>query len=196
MSVFLSTPPKIKKNNLIKWLNSNYNFLNKKKLILKELNSERDKNFLLTCNNEDRFVLKISNTLESKKILDLQDYVLSTLNKRSSIKKIIPKKIHKSIKLYLDENNCPCSVRILSYIKGMTFANSTHSKELECSLGSYIGILSKELQNLGHEAAHRTFEWDPSSIGWINDYLNLFKSKQKKLLKKIYVNMNNLLIKI
>ena len=180
MSVFISTPPKIKKNNLIIWLNNNYNFLNKKKLILKKLESERDKNFLLICNNKERYVLKISNTFESKKILDLQDYVLSTLNKRSSIKKIIPKKIHKSIKLYLDENNCPCFVRILSYVKGSMFANSIHSKELERSLGSYIGILSKELQNLGHEAAFRTFEWDPSSIGWVNDYLYLFKSKQKK----------------
>ena len=105
MSVFLSTPPKIKKNNLIKWLNSNYYFLNKKKIILKELDSERDKNFLLICNNEDRLVLKISNTLESKKILDLQDYVLSSLNKRSSIKKIIPKKIHKSIKSIVQGNH-------------------------------------------------------------------------------------------
>ena len=67
MSVFHSTPPKIKKNNLIKWLNNNYNFLNKKKLILKKLDSERDKNFLLICNNEVHLVLKISNTLESKK---------------------------------------------------------------------------------------------------------------------------------
>ena len=60
MSVFNSTPPKIKKKNLIEWLSNNYNFLNKKKLILKELDGERDKNFLLICNNEDRLVLKIS----------------------------------------------------------------------------------------------------------------------------------------
>ena len=132
MSVFNSTPPKINKNNLIKWLSSNYKFLHKKKLILKDLDSERDKNFLLTYNNEKNLVVKISNTLESNKILDLQDYVLSSLNKRSSIKKIIPKKIHKSIKLYFDENRYPCSVRILSYIEGTIFSNSIHSQELEC----------------------------------------------------------------
>ena len=89
MSVFNSTPPKINKNNLTKWLCSNYSFLHKKKLILHDLDSERDKNFLLICNNGNKLVVKISNTLESKKILDLQDYVLSSLNKRSSIRKII-----------------------------------------------------------------------------------------------------------
>lgn len=184
MSVFNSTPPKIIKNKLIKWLKSNYSFLNKKKILLNELNSERDKNFLLICNNEDHLVIKISNSLESKKILDLQDYVLSSLKKRPSIKKIIPKKIHKSIKIYYDENNCPCSVRILSYIKGTIFAKSTHNKDLESSLGSHIGILSKELQNLGHQASFRSFEWDPSSIDWISNFLNLFQSKQKVIINK------------
>ena len=47
MSVFNSTPPKIIKNHLIKWLKQNYNFLNVNKLTLKELDSERDKNYLI-----------------------------------------------------------------------------------------------------------------------------------------------------
>ena len=54
------------------------------------------------------------------------------------------------------------------------YADSKNTIDLECSLGSYAGILSKELQNLGHKAAFRRFEWDPSSIDWINNYLNLF----------------------
>ena len=164
MSVFNSHPPKINKNKLIKWLITNYNFKYKKKISLKKLNSERDKNYLLSINNKSKFVLKISNKFESKKFLELQDYVLKSLKKKSSIKKIIPKIIHKKIKIFVDENNSPCCIRILSYIEGKMYADSKNSIDLESSLGSYVGILSKELQNLVHKAAFRKFEWDPSSI--------------------------------
>ena len=116
MSVFNSTPPKIKKNHLIKWLNQNYIFLNKHKLLLKNLDSERDKNYLVTLNNKKKYVLKISNALETKKVIELQDYVLSSLNKRPSINKLIPIKIHNKIKSYIDQNISKCYVRILSFI--------------------------------------------------------------------------------
>ena len=183
MSIFTSHPPKINKKKLIKWLISNDNFTYKKKISLKELNSERDKSFLLSVNNISKFVIKISNKFESKKFLELQDYVLRSLNKKSSINKIIPKVIHNRIKTFIDENNSPCCVRILSYIEGKMYADSKKSIDLECSLGSYVGILSKELQNLGHEAAFRKFEWDPSSLDWIKNYINLFKSNRKKIIQ-------------
>ena len=62
--------------------------------------------------------------------------------------KIIPKVIHRKIKTFIDEINSPCFVRILSYIEGKMYADSKNTIDLECSLGSYAGILSKELQNL------------------------------------------------
>ena len=81
MSVFNSLPPKINKNHLIKWLKLNYSFLKRKSFILKPLNSERDKNFLVVLNSSTKkYVIKISNTVESKKLLDLQDYVLKELS--------------------------------------------------------------------------------------------------------------------
>ena len=42
---------------------------------------------------------------ESIKLLELQDYVINSLKKRPLIKKYIPKKIHQSIKIYIDETN-------------------------------------------------------------------------------------------
>ena len=99
MSIFTSHPPKINKKKLNEWLVTNYSFAYKKKISLKELNSERDKNFLLSINNKPKLVIKIANKFESKKFLELQDYVLKSLNKKSSIKKIIPKIIHKKIKV-------------------------------------------------------------------------------------------------
>ena len=69
MSVFNSTPPKIKHYQFIAWLKENYSFFKKKKLLLKQLNSERDKNYLILINKKPLFVVKISNFLESKKLL-------------------------------------------------------------------------------------------------------------------------------
>ena len=59
MSVFNSTPPKIEKNHLIKWLNQNYSIFNRHKLLLKKLDSERDKNYLVTLDNKKKYILKI-----------------------------------------------------------------------------------------------------------------------------------------
>ena len=124
MSVFNSVPPKINQYHLIQWLRVNYSILNKKQLSLKKLNSERDKNFLITINKKSLFVLKISNALESFDLLEMQDFILTNLNSRTSIKDFIPKKIHSSIKIYKDEIGRSCYVRILSYINGQTFAKS------------------------------------------------------------------------
>ena len=123
MTVFDSTPPKIEKKYLIQWLKENYLLFENKNISLKNLNSERDKNYLVYLDNDKKYILKISNTNESKEILKLQDYVLSNLNKRQSIKKIIPKKIHKSIKTFIDKNNSKCFVRLLSFIDGKLYAN-------------------------------------------------------------------------
>lgn len=182
MSVFNSTPPKIKQHNLITWLKENYSFLKRKRLSLIKLNSERDKNYIILINKKPLFVAKISNNAESKILLEMQDYVLLSLNKRNQIKNFIPKKIHSSIKTYVDELGRPSYVRILGYIQGKIFAKTRHSNELEISLGTLLGHLSRCLQNLGHESALRKFEWDPSSIDWVSNYLNLFKKNQKKII--------------
>ena len=137
MSVFNSLPPEINEIHLIKWLKENYTFLSKKSISLKSFNSERDKNFLIKINSKKKYVLKISNSEESKDFLDLQDYVLSELSKRNSIKKYIPKKKHTSIKIYSDLVNRKCFVRMLTYIEGSMYASVKPNSSLEISLGNY-----------------------------------------------------------
>ena len=184
MSVFNSIPPRINQNLLILWLKENYSFLNKKSISLKPLNSERDKNYLISIDFKKKYVLKISNSEESKELLDLQDYILSKLSKRSSLRNFIPKKIHSSIKTFLDVNNRKCFIRILSFIDGKMYASVKHNSSLEISLGSLLGSLSKELQNLVKPSAFRKFEWDPSNIKWINNEVKFFTGKKRKIIIK------------
>ena len=200
MSVFNSLPPKIDKNHLVHWLRENYPFLKKKTISLTLLNSERDRNFLLILNKKKKYVLKISNTEESKSLLNLQDYVIDRLGKRLSLKKYIPKKIHSSIKVYLDLKKRKCFVRILTYLDGKMYASVKKNSYLEKSLGLLLGNLSKELQNLIQPSALRKFEWDPSNIRWISKDLKFFKGKNKAIIIKnlkehnqfVFKNIDNL----
>ena len=58
MSVFNSLPPKINQIHLINWLKDNYSFLSKKTILLKKLNSERDRNFLININSKQKYLNK------------------------------------------------------------------------------------------------------------------------------------------
>ena len=189
MSVFNSVPPKISKIKLIKWLKVNYSFFYNKNISVKELKSERDKNFLLKLKNKPSYIIKISNPAESISLLKLQDFVLKNLIKRNSVSNFIPKKIHSPIKVYQDQLNRNCCVRVLSFIEGKMYAVVNHNKNLEYSLGALLGNLSKELQNLNHPNAFRKFEWDPSNISWIKKKINLFKGNKKKLFTLIFMSI-------
>ena len=182
MSVFNSVPPKICKIELIKWLKVNYSIFYNKNISVKELKSERDKNFLLKLKNKPSYIIKISNPAESISLLKLQDFVLKNLIERNSVSNFIPKKIHSSIKVYQDQLNRDCCVRVLSFIEGKMYAVVNYNKKLEYSLGELLGNLSKELQNLNHPNAFRKFEWDPSNISWIQKEINLFKGNKKKII--------------
>ena len=182
MSIFNSLPPKINQKHLISWLKENYSFLSDKSISLRSFNSERDKNFLINIQYKKKLVLKISNPEESKNILELQDYVLSKLGKRISLKKYIPKKVHSSIKTYSDLLNRKCCVRVLTYIEGEMYASVKHTVSLENSLGSLLGNLSRELQNIIQPSAFREFEWNPSKISWINKEIKMFKGRKKEII--------------
>jgi len=55
------------------------------------LPSERDQNFLLTCESDEKFVLKSANALEDRALLEAQNQVLIHLESRtSSCPSIVP----------------------------------------------------------------------------------------------------------
>ena len=66
MSVFDVDPPIIDNKHLIKWLKINFSFLRNKLLKIKQLDSERDINFIIFINNKKKYVLKISNPSERR----------------------------------------------------------------------------------------------------------------------------------
>ena len=94
MSVFDVQPPIINKIKLTQWIKANYSFLTNKSIKLIKLNSERDINFLILINQNEKYVLKISNPSEKLDILKYQDNLIKHLKKNKNLSKYIPKICH------------------------------------------------------------------------------------------------------
>ena len=186
MSVFDVDPPIIDNKHLIKWLKINFSFLRNKLLKIKQLDSERDINFIIFINNKKKYVLKISNPSEKINILKYQDRLINYLRSDLSLKSFIPKIHHTKIVKYLDKKNRECFVRILSYIEGRMYGDTKSNDKIENSLGKLLGKVSTKLQAFNDIDAHRNFIWDPSNIDWIKKDINIFTGSKKLILLKCF----------
>ena len=186
MSVFDVDPPIIDNKHLIKWLKINFSFLRNKLLKIKQLDSERDINFIIFINNKKKYVLKISNPSEKINILKYQDRLINYLRSDLSLKSFIPKIHHTKIVKYLDKKNRECFVRILSYIEGRMYGDTKSNDKIENSLGKLLGKVSTKLQAFNDIDAHRNFIWDPSNIKWIKKDINIFTGSKKLILLKCF----------
>jgi 4-aminobutyrate aminotransferase-like enzyme/Ser/Thr protein kinase RdoA (MazF antagonist) len=131
---------------------------------LDELPSERDRNFLLTSSDGDLFVLKIANQKESRETLEFQNHAMRHISENHS--KIlcpvpVPSKSGEFISTITVENGCTYFVRLLTYLPGITFANtSPHNDLLLLMYGEFIGQISNSLSTFDHASTHREFHWD------------------------------------
>ena len=154
MSVFDVDPPIIDNKHLIKWLKINFSFLRNKLLKIKQLDSERDINFIIFINNKKKYVLKISNPSEKINILKYQDRLINYLRSDLSLKSFIPKIHHTKIVKYLDKKNRECFVRILSYIEGRMYGDTKSNDKIENSLGKLLGKVSTKLKAFNLSLIH------------------------------------------
>ena len=122
-----------------------------------ELPSERDRNFLLTARDGEKFVIKIANANENRETLDAQNSMLRHLEERVSFcPRVVPALSGELIEVVDDH-----LVRMLSYLPGKPLATvKNQSCELLYDLGKKLGQLSRALVGFDHPGAHRAFYWD------------------------------------
>ena len=128
----------------------------------RKLPSERDQNFLLTDRANEKFVLKISNALESRAFLEAQNSVLKHLAGRVSFcQSPLPAKSGEEISTITTKNGETNFVRLVGYLPGVLMANlKPQPIQLLRDLGRKLGQLSQALADFDHPAAHRNFHWD------------------------------------
>ena len=132
------------------------------------LPSERDQNFLLTCDSDltrrsgAKYVLKIANALEDRALLEAQNAALTHLTTSPSFcPLIVPNLSGELISQTQSMTGATHFVRLATWLAGVPLAAvSSHSPALLHDLGGKLGQLDRKLVRFGHPAIHRNFHWD------------------------------------
>ncbi|MGD8406143.1 MAG: aminotransferase class III-fold pyridoxal phosphate-dependent enzyme [Anaerolineales bacterium] len=161
------------------------------KVSAKSLPSERDQNFLLTIDDDERFILKIANATENRAILEAQNEVMSHLAQRISFcPHVIKTSAGDEISSVNSQDGKTHFVRLVTYLPGTPLGDvKRHSDKLLHDLGQKIGQLTNALADFDHTAFHRDFHWDLANglnIIQKNNRLIAHKTLRKTVLKLVF----------
>ncbi len=120
------------------------------------LPSERDQNFLLTTEAGPRYILKISNTSESRDLLEAECLALRHLAPLGLTPQLVPTTAGQDIAAH--EGHL---ARLITALPGQTLGSTplqTHA--LRRNIGRAFGRLDRALTTFDHPAYHRDFHWD------------------------------------
>ena len=153
---------------------------------LKQLNGERDLNFLVTS-DAGKFVFKIANENEAFGMFDCQQSVFQRLYSDD----VFPSHIQalesvngKTIETAKAENGILHFCRVLHYVDGQLLSEvNPHSHELLLNLGKTLGRLDKTLLDFEHDALHRPLLWKMHEApAVLEDFKPLLASHDKRAL--------------
>ncbi|MDH3713019.1 MAG: aminotransferase class III-fold pyridoxal phosphate-dependent enzyme [Gammaproteobacteria bacterium] len=139
----------------------------------RSLASERDQNFLIEAPG-GRFVLKIANSAEPLRSLELQNAALLHLAHHASelgMPRVCRTPDRQDIVCVREARGVEHAVRVLTYLDGDVLAEVPHTEALLQDLGSFLGRVTRALQGFGHAAAHRDLLWDLRDAQRIESYL-------------------------
>jgi len=145
-----------------------------KLLKLIKLPSERDKNYLLTYDSGQQFVLKIANASESRDFIEAQNAVMAYLSERIPFCQRLVSEVTEL-------------ARVVTYLPGVPLAEiKPHTPGLLHDLGRKLGQLTRALADFDHPAVHRDFHWDLANGNRVvNEYAPLIEdAKLRELVLK------------
>jgi Ser/Thr protein kinase RdoA (MazF antagonist) len=130
---------------------------------LRALPSERDRNFAVSVDGVDRFVLKLSNATEDPAFLDLQHRAMARLVEAGVPGQVPVVTVDGREVVDVGRDGTPTLARLLTWLPGRplaTIAPADRSDELLRDLGRVMGRTATALASFDHPAAHRVFQWD------------------------------------
>ena len=130
--------------------------------IASPLPSERDQNFLLLTDYQERFVLKIANATEERRLLEAQNAAMAHLGRSLQFcPRAMPTTAGNEIGSVQSSDGRTHFVRLVSYLPGVPLGSTRyHSPALLRDLGRSLGLLDAALASFDHPAVHRDFHWD------------------------------------
>jgi len=125
------------------------------------LPSERDQNFLLNTASGEKFVLKISNSLEDETLLQAQSDAMMHVGQRVSFcQRLVPSlegRIIERVTSARDTN----LIRLATHLPGVPLGEARgYSSDMLRDLGHKLARLEVALLDFDRAAIHRDFHWD------------------------------------
>jgi Ser/Thr protein kinase RdoA (MazF antagonist) len=132
---------------------------------LRPLPSERDRNWAVAVDGDDRYVLKVSNATEDPAFLGLQHAAMARLAAAGVPCQLpVPTPDGRDLlSVRPDPAGPPLLVRVLTWLPGRplaTTAPADRSPALLVDLGRVLGRTARALDGFDHPAAHRPFQWE------------------------------------
>jgi 4-aminobutyrate aminotransferase-like enzyme/Ser/Thr protein kinase RdoA (MazF antagonist) len=126
------------------------------------LPSERDQNFRLDTPSGERFVLKIANATEERRVLEAQHAALARLAAHSTVcPRVVAAVDGATIVEVTPRSGRQYFVRLFGYLPGTPLANVRYrSAGLWRDLGRRLAEIDGALAAFDHPAVHREFHWD------------------------------------
>ena len=185
-NVFNTPPPEFNQEEVLDILLKYYNI----DCSIENLVSDRDQNFKI-ISKEQIYILKIANSAESKRVLEMQNLAMNYIsNKDSSLDISIPIKSRNDEEIiHVEHNNHGYYVRLLSYVDGKFLNQTEPSPYLMISLGEFLGHIDQLFKGFKHPAANREFIWDARQVDVLNQQLKY--SEKEKTLISYFINLFN-----
>ena len=129
-----------------------------------ELPSERDRNFRVTNESGEAFVLKVSTEAEAFSQLQCENEALAWIAERAPSVPV-PRVLSDSNGEFIARVEAPDGVehfaRVITFLPGKVLADVVpHSMPLLEDLGAGLGTLDSALAGFDHDATKREFLWD------------------------------------
>ncbi|MGE0552872.1 MAG: aminotransferase class III-fold pyridoxal phosphate-dependent enzyme [Gemmatimonadales bacterium] len=155
-----------------------------------ELESERDRNFLIRSADGDRMVLKVSGREERLELLRTQHEALARIRARDpSLGIPEPRRADGGGTIVSDTIAGQTHlVSALGWIDGRPLARARPRTERQLrSLGQLLGQVAAALSGWDPPAAHRSLKWDLGRAGWIAEHLGAIpRSSDRELVRRLF----------
>jgi len=130
---------------------------------VRPLPSERDQNFAVVVDGQDRFVLKLSNATEDAAFLDFQQKAMARLVATGVPCQVPVVALDGREVLDVGSDGRSTLARVLTWLPGRPLATipaADRPEPLLRDLGRVMGRAATALGSFEHPAAHRPFQWE------------------------------------
>ena len=147
---------------------------------VKEINSYDDRNYLVSGNNEEQFILKITNSIDTQDdgLLEGQNKLMLHLSRKYELCVPVPiLNVHGQYlskeELNTNQNGQKFAIRLLKYVSGTILGKLQLNKQLLIQCGEYLGKLQRCINDgyTDQSIKTRQYLWSLTSFPQARQYL-------------------------